>query len=77
MYSHELKLITTILAFCLMGLISLAVSSFVYNNTQQHLLMQQAMNDSSSTQKLQNTSTQVADISMAKSAEMAFYAAKI
>jgi Tfp pilus assembly protein PilO len=40
MHSQELKLLSAISAFCLMALVSLAVASFVYSNTQDHLLRQ-------------------------------------
>ncbi len=50
MHSQELKLLSAISAFCLMALVSLAVASFVYTNTQDHLLKQASL-DSSITSK--------------------------
>jgi hypothetical protein len=65
MHAEEFKLLSAISAFCLMGLISLAVASFVYTNTQDHLL-QQASNQNLSSDHFQLTSNQFATNSTAK-----------
>ncbi len=44
MHAQEFKVLSAISAFCLMAFISLGVASFVYTNTQDHLL-QEAQNN--------------------------------
>jgi hypothetical protein len=60
MHSQEIKLLSAISAFCLMALVSLAVASFVYTNTQDHLLHQASINSSLSSNKFPMTPQQVA-----------------
>jgi hypothetical protein len=60
MHSQELKLLSAISAFCLMALVSLAVASFVYSNTQDHLLRQANADLGLSSNKFPLTPRQVA-----------------
>ena len=59
MHSQELKLLSAISAFCLMALVSLAVASFVYSNTQEHLLNQASAASTLSIKNFQTTPSQV------------------